>query len=90
MSVAASRFSLSDEKDAAGEGESDAACRGVRLGLCLLAEAVSVSRIALFSSTEADMFASRAIVHQLRRRRSDREGKKVRRFALMTLGCSSG
>lgn len=40
MSATASRFSLSDEKDAAGEGERDAACRGMRLGLCRIEDAV--------------------------------------------------
>ena len=60
MSVTASRFSLSDENDAAGDGESDIAWRGVRLDLGRIEEAFSVTRFASFSSTE-DMFAKRAI-----------------------------
>ena len=61
MPAGASLFSLSDEKDAAGDGESDAAWRGVRLGLGRIEGVSSEYRLALSSSTEAERFAKRAI-----------------------------
>ncbi len=59
ISGEASRFSLSDENDAAGDGESDVARRGVRLGPTRLEGRSSCC------STDGERFAKRAILRSV-------------------------